>query len=245
MIHELASEVDYLQKAKRAKKLHLELNDLDAFIHPDISADMISQVVAIESDGWCGFRSIAHAVYGDQNNYMLVKRRMQERLLTMESIYRQHFGKLMDKEHIDMLVSICQYGLDDSAAASTNCPLQYWFIAPGCVQLVADTYGRPVALYPSSAERSPVDPNNYVTPPLLFLPFDSPSAASKRPLPPIILQHNNGNHWITMDLKQSRLMKWPIIERGIQLAYESSGRNPRSLRKHIWRHLDIKKNNDD
>lgn len=206
---------------------------------------MVSQVVPIKGDGWCGFRSIAHAVYGDQDEYMLVKTKMYERLQAIEGVYREHFGQLMDKEYIDKLMPICQYALQDSAAAARYCPLEYWFTAPGCIQLAADTYNRPVALYPSTAERSPTDPNSYINPPLLFLPFDGPSSTSNRPLPPIIMQHNNNNHWITLELKQVRLMKWPIIERGIQLAYESSGKNPRSLRKHMWRHLDIKKNRDD
>lgn len=206
---------------------------------------MVSQVVTIKADGWCGFRSITHAVYGDQDEYMLVKAKMQERLRVIEGVYREHFGQLMDKEYIDKSMPICQHALDDPAAAIRSCPSEYWFNAPGCVQLAADTCNRPVALYPSTAERTPTDPDSYIIPHLLFLPFDGPTSASNRPLPPIILQQNNNNHWIMLELKQVRLMKWPVIDRGIQLAYQSSGENPRSLRQHLWRHLDIRKNRDD
>jgi len=83
-----------------------------------------------ESDGHCGFRALAHAIYQDESKYLVVKRQMMMHFRGSEDFYTRHLS--YDR---DMMFSI----LSDE---SVFCPSSKWFCIPECAQLAADTFSK-------------------------------------------------------------------------------------------------------
>lgn len=90
----------------------------------------VESVYNPRGDGNCGFRALAHAIYGNEDLYEDVKSRMLA-----------HFRQ---KKHI-------HYRGDDAVAIESVLARNSgkWFMAPECVQIAANTFQRPIAFYGS------------------------------------------------------------------------------------------------
>lgn len=130
---------------------------LQFFVHPDIPRQSIAGTVDVKSDGWCGFRTTAHAIYGDENKFWKVKEDMLACYNRNLVKYKQHVTCMYILDEIRDTVS---YGLDSIGDKNENsystCPMEYWCFTPGCTQLAADTHRVPVAVYPDNS--GPVPP---------------------------------------------------------------------------------------
>ncbi|CAO3655739.1 unnamed protein product [Mucor hiemalis] len=121
-------------------------------IHPDIPENAYSNVVNVKGDGFCGFRCLAHQLYGDENRFWEVKKAMRDHLLTNFVTYSSIFH---EKSYlIDELKRIVCYRISSEIGNSEVCemkervaPIDYWFMVPECAQLAACTFGRPIASY--------------------------------------------------------------------------------------------------
>lgn len=212
----------------RAKQL------LPFFVHPTIPHSIITKPIIIIGDGWCGFRVIAHWVKNNQDAYIDVKKDMLACFMENKQIYQKHFkGLIRSNEQIEQILS---YGIGNAEDAACFCPTVYWFRSPECVQIAADTYRRPIAVYPDNDRKKPGS-EEYAYAPLLYVPFKGPTQEKSSP---IIMQHSNGNHWVTVDIKRRLKMEWPCISSSEIKAYKSMG-NSGNLRKTIRRHLQIVK----
>ncbi|KAI9310055.1 hypothetical protein BX666DRAFT_2090648 [Dichotomocladium elegans] len=82
-------------------------------------------------DGNCGFRAIAFAVYGAEDEYEYVKKEMREQFIAMQ-----------DKDYVGYLKARIEKVLSEASGE--------WFISPECSQIAADTFGRLIAVYGSN-----------------------------------------------------------------------------------------------
>lgn len=202
----------------------------DIFVHPSIPEEVVLNTVPIRSDGWCGFRTIAHHVKGNQDAYMDVKRDMLAYLRENKPMYHERYVNLRDC--LDDMEKILRYGIDNPEDSTCWCPSQYWFKTPEFSQLAADTFGRPVAIYPDNDRKKP-DSDEYAFKPLLHVPFNGPKKGQTRP---ILMQHVNNCHWSTMDLKRGgATMTWRILHQLCIQAHKTKGKDARHLRKIVWR----------
>ncbi|KAI8372602.1 hypothetical protein EDC96DRAFT_572821 [Choanephora cucurbitarum] len=83
--------------------------------------------------------------------------------MNIKPLYEKHFPAFQ----VERLGKVIEKGLEKGDIAE-------WFYGPDCGQLVADTYGIPVCLYPSAESELPG-----INPPLTFLPLNLPKFKSK------------------------------------------------------------------
>ena len=148
-----------------------------------------------EGDGNCGFRAIAFLVnrngssYEDGDQYLEVRSRMLETYQKLKPIYKERFPAFQ----IERLEETIKKGMKKKEIAE-------WFYGPDCAQVVADTYGVPVCVYPSAELE-----HSAVNPPLTFLPLELPKHKSK----PVAIHLQNGHnlHWyaISLGINQTKL----------------------------------------
>lgn len=205
-------------------------------IHPDIPENAYSNVVNIKGDGFCGFRCLAHQLYGDENRFWEVKKAMRDHLLTNFVTYSSIFHK---KNYlIDELKRIVCYRISSEIGNPEVCemkervaPIDYWFMVPECAQLAACTFGRPIASYDLRHE-----PQTYLP---ILPPAKIDPPPGERPLP-LLLYFVSGCHFITLQLKRSIKIVWPIVNTNHAFFMESLGKN--DMIKSFWnRHLTFKK----
>lgn len=75
-----------------------------------------------------------------------------------------------------------------------------WLATPDCAQLAADTFGRPVAVYPSQDMQNKDE---------MFFPIIGFEYLHNIPLP-LVLQNHGNTHWVTVRLKRAIKPNWPI-----------------------------------
>ncbi|KAF7723490.1 hypothetical protein EC973_002001 [Apophysomyces ossiformis] len=181
----------------------------DFHINTDIPRSSFTNVIDVKADGWCGFRVLAHVFKDDENKFLQVKQDMLSCLAENADIYRNYFPSIGSVEKLQELIS---HGIDVFLSVNGQhlpCKnIEYWFTAPECVQLAADTYRGPIAVY--SDDETTDAKGNLVYPSLLYLPVRGPLPRQK-PLT-VILHHVDGNHWITLNMKRGIKLKWPRIE---------------------------------
>ncbi|KAG1444512.1 hypothetical protein G6F56_010269 [Rhizopus delemar] len=170
-------------------------------------------LINVVADGFCGCRRLAAVYYGDEKKFWEVKMKMRDTLLNNESFYWTTFGDYILFNSVKE--SVC-YGIEEIVGSKTiqwslfydteaesltvKAPRSNWFISPDAVQLAADTFRLPVAIYTE---------NNYSE---MFFPllntdvFHRAAEGSEATLPmSMILQISGNNHWVTF--KSTRKIK--------------------------------------
>ncbi|KAG0165309.1 hypothetical protein DFQ28_008972 [Apophysomyces sp. BC1034] len=223
-------EDKYIEESRRkrnkvnraAKVLHFKVNSA-------ILPECYNSTIDIKSDSWCGFQTIALLVKGDEDAFPMVKADMLKALENYAAVYK-------DKFHydIDELRTVVSYGRD-LVKPYPPCPMDYWFVSPCFVQLAADTYEIPIAVYSNDESRNMT--GDLVYHPLLDMPHIRPTR-SIRPIP-VVLHHVNHYHWATVDFVKSIEMIWPKID---YFSEEMNKQlNPGNLIRTFCRYLSIKK----
>ena len=125
-------------------------------IHDEIPSEAFKKAMQIDSDGWCGFRTLALQHYGNQYLFPRVKCMMLEYMCQHEEDViatvcygsRQEYKTLQDGR---------EYGATKKSSAQTKnfCPKKYWFDAWTDCQLAANTFNRPVVVYSDDPEAFP------------------------------------------------------------------------------------------
>ncbi|CAO3618160.1 unnamed protein product [Mucor fragilis] len=185
-------------------------NPQSRYLHHDIAEDVVVKVWNPLGDGNCGFRALAWQVYGyiegenidgpvmsdtpriESNAYQRLKCAMLRQLEKNESQYRSCFKDFFDVDGVKNIL----------------CSKSEWFRAPDCAQLAADTFGRPIAVYPDQG--SSLGSVTYL--PVIdgdFSNVDVPNPG-RAPLP-LPLQNQGDFHWLTAELKRSAKHVWPIV----------------------------------
>ncbi|RUS35243.1 hypothetical protein BC938DRAFT_473789 [Jimgerdemannia flammicorona] len=143
---------------KRSKRL---ANRLDEYLDVRIPRDANYMIYDVNPDGNCGFRSLAVAMYDNEEEWQRIKREMKVELDKHDEFYRNWLGYDIDKINKIITWNKASHRLPD-----------HWFCSPECAQLAADTYKARVAVFSTNARDS-----------LVFLPFDNNIEKT------IVLQH--------------------------------------------------------
>jgi hypothetical protein len=109
------------------------------FLVPSLPISQVSGVYDPSADGHCGFRCLAKAIYGNEDDYQKVKNDMMKVLVDRKDFYWKSkvFGK---GKGYDSLTKIISY-------SGSSAPPEFWFSTLDCGQLAADTYKRPIEIH--------------------------------------------------------------------------------------------------
>jgi hypothetical protein len=94
----------------------------------------LPKLLNVLGDGQCGFRCLAAAVYGSEEDWKVVKSTMFLQLATYMEFYDELFGQ------DNRLMSVLQH-------LESPCSENLWFYTPDCAQLAADTFQRTIAIF--------------------------------------------------------------------------------------------------
>ncbi|CAG8803621.1 17159_t:CDS:2, partial [Cetraspora pellucida] len=136
-------------------------------------------------DGYCGFRSLAVAIFKEEKKWQDVKAVMKSQLTKWQHFYSNILGY-----NTDRLMNVLSY-------IQPECSQEYWFYSPKCAQIASDTFNVPVAIYGIDLMTS-----------LLFLPFDQKPGRHKKP---IILHWHGRDHIVFVKLKANRNVQNPPL----------------------------------
>ncbi|CAG8772197.1 18548_t:CDS:1, partial [Racocetra fulgida] len=106
-----------------------------------IPAKDLDQVYNPLSDGNCGFRALAIAIRGNEENWDLIKLVMNGQLNKRMEVYRDWLGY-----DIDLLKQILE-------SRDSPCQSSLWFLSPDCAQLAANTFSVPIAIFEERDEQ--------------------------------------------------------------------------------------------
>ncbi|CAG8820214.1 8290_t:CDS:2, partial [Gigaspora margarita] len=143
------------------------------------------QICNPKSDGNCGFRALAIAIRGNEDNWNLVKLAMNGQLNKRLEVYKHWLGY-----DVDLLRWILE-------SRESPCSSSLWFLSPDCAQLAADTFSLPIAIFNEDNERS-----------MMFFPLESAPMHRKNP---IILHFMNENHIVYVSMKSYVRVNWPMV----------------------------------
>ncbi|CAG8709325.1 11951_t:CDS:2, partial [Ambispora leptoticha] len=157
-------------RPSRTKRLPtaLEYQEQKLRLNYRIPAKDLDQVYNPLSDGNCGFRALAIAIRGNEENWDLIKLVMNGQLNKRMEVYRDWLGY-----DIDLLKQILE-------SRDSPCQSSLWFLSPDCAQLAANTFSVPIAIFEERDEQS-----------MLFFLLETPPIRRRNP---IILHFINGNH---------------------------------------------------
>lgn len=144
-------------------------------------------VIAIKnprSDGNCGFRCVAMAVFGDEERWGTVRKSMLHELTKNLCAYKNLGIDTND-------LSTC---LND---VSSPCKPSSWFSMPDCGIVAAGAFRRPVAIYGSEDSISS-----------FYLPYTTPYSALK----PIIMHWHGSAHFVSLSINNRADITYPPIE---------------------------------
>lgn len=169
-------------------------------------------------EGDCGFKALAQQMYNENESFhVLVRALMLSTLEENKEFYTTYF---------DQDPSLLNYA-DMKHILSTE---HSWFKAPGCAQIAADTFGRPIAVYPYEGM-------SYHS--LTFLPLLPYKHTKDKINPgsspiPLILQNEGNVHWFTVVYKKSHKLTYPQAAKW----HKSQALKQMNLHdKRNWRHL--------
>ncbi|CAG8785416.1 30737_t:CDS:2, partial [Gigaspora margarita] len=100
-----------------------------------IPVDDIDQVYNLKSDRNCGFRALAVAIRGNEENWSLVKLAMNSHLNKRMEVYEKWLGY-----NTDLLKQILE-------SRASPCSSSLWFLSPNCAQLTANTFSVSIAIF--------------------------------------------------------------------------------------------------
>ncbi|CAG8840161.1 6420_t:CDS:2, partial [Gigaspora margarita] len=100
-----------------------------------VEVQMICKIFLVESDGNCGFRSLAVAIRENKESWILVKLAMRGQLTKHIEIYRNWLGY-----YTNLLNQILE-------CRASLCPPSHWFLSSDCAQLAADTFSVPITIF--------------------------------------------------------------------------------------------------
>ena len=121
----------------------------EIYVDKDLPRNSFTEFVNVGEDSHCGFKSLSYQVFGDEERFMEVKELMRDVLLNNYEQYEicidEHF-KLTDK------VTCTCSGLEKVVGSERLVEHEHgqdkWLRSPECAQLAADTFQRPVVIYP-------------------------------------------------------------------------------------------------
>ncbi|RIB16178.1 hypothetical protein C2G38_2038789 [Gigaspora rosea] len=166
-------------------ELHIEDQNSKILLSYRIPANDIDQVYNPLSDGNCGFRALAFAIRGNEENWDLIKLAMNNQLNKRIEIYKDWLGY-----NVELLKQILE-------SRASPCEPSLWFLSPDCAQLAASTFSVPIAIFDERNEQS-----------MLFFPLETPPVHRRNP---IILHFINGNHIIYVGMKSYTKVNWPVV----------------------------------
>lgn len=168
---------------------------------------------------------------------------MRDTLLQHKDYYTQHFSGFIDYERAKEVICL---GIEDIFGSDKvvndvflkdddGTPIYYadrshWFFTPGCAQIAADTFFSPVSVYP---QRS--NPNALSATYFPLLETNESAKIKKKLSSPLILQFVNNCHWITLSLKRSRKISYPLPDNMYDYACNSMKRNT-NIKSTAWNH---------
>ncbi|KAI8339769.1 hypothetical protein EDC96DRAFT_522965 [Choanephora cucurbitarum] len=164
-----------------------------------------------KGDGFCGFRSAAHAIYGDEDKFIQVEEAVLNVLgkkfnddMTYADFYSSSLGMLMKDVKMTIICSIDQQkngselrGEPSHTKVKVAQP-RFWFESLDCMQIFTDAYGRPVCYYPPVVDV----PEVAIDQPASYFPVILPAKLDKKPLP-IHIQNIDAPSRVYIDAHES------------------------------------------
>ncbi|RUP50115.1 hypothetical protein BC936DRAFT_140277 [Jimgerdemannia flammicorona] len=142
----------------------------------------IQQIKNVKSDGNCGFRSLAVAIYTDEMKWGEIRKKMLAEVTRNSTLYSEWLGY-----DIQALQKQLQY-------IKSPCPLDGWFLTPDCAQVAADLFKATIVMYNAGEHWSYLPLQNIITYPT-----------------PIVLHFVDGDHIILLKLDVDSSLKLPRI----------------------------------
>ncbi|CAG8826655.1 17364_t:CDS:2 [Gigaspora margarita] len=152
-------------------------HSFSTYSYSSISQDMILYVYNPISDGHCGFRSLAVALFKDEKKWQDIKVTMKDQLTKQKELYNNKLGY-----NIDQLMAVL-------TCIEPICSWEFWFYSSECAQLASDTFNVPIVVFGADPEAS-----------LYFLPYNQKPGRRKKP---IILQWEGQNHIVLVQIKSN------------------------------------------
>ncbi|KAF7722247.1 hypothetical protein EC973_003497 [Apophysomyces ossiformis] len=126
------------EKEKDLAAMKIVIKPISYFDIKDPQKNKMVLVLDPQADGNCGFRCIAHAIYGDENLRMRVKEEIRDWYAKNENnVYE---GVIHEQDDVPILDNF-----------DLVLPSSCWFDSIDCPQIVADCYNRAVAVYSETA----------------------------------------------------------------------------------------------
>ena len=185
--------------------------------------------ITIKSDNWCGFRTIAYFIYGDEGRFLDVKEQMYLYTKNNKEICLDYIcgGR---RWLYDKLIKWMAYGVEPKLRSHINCPSTYWLDGATDCQIAANTFCVPIAVYSSIAPGTKHPDHDSK----LFLPFDVPKKLTQ----PEIMHFVNGNHWESIKIRRAQKMKWPLVSKDYLPIWLACGRNEDNYKISCYFYLD-------
>ncbi|KAI8326752.1 hypothetical protein EDC96DRAFT_534244 [Choanephora cucurbitarum] len=216
------------RKQATTERKRYQHSRLDFLVHESIDKLDVVETHDPKGDGFCGFRSAAHAIYGDEDKFIQVKEAMLNVLgkkfnddMTYADFYSSSLGMIMKDVKMTIICGIDQQnnsselrGEPSHTKAKVAQP-RFWFDSLDCMQILADAYGRPVCYYPPVVDV----PEVAIDQPASYFPVILPAKLDKKPLP-IHIQNINGCHWGSIKFSNS-CQRFPAPSRVYIDAHES------------------------
>ncbi|OBZ80676.1 hypothetical protein A0J61_11275 [Choanephora cucurbitarum] len=173
----------------------------DFSISADINQDDAVSTYSPKSDGYGGFEAAAYLLYGDEEQLPKVKETMFSVMLkefedgmSYEDFYRSSFGMTITCG-IDLHKKEDKMTHYDRHRKSKTAGMSFWFDIIDCMQVLADTYCRPVCYHLDSGSKSQLDIA------LTYFPLVLPKRLDQK-LVPFYLQYIGGIHWGAVEVKK-------------------------------------------
>lgn len=220
---------------KNSEEELTEYQHLEKQIHPDIPSDCYTCLLNVKGDGFCGFRSLALQLFGNEDRFWDVKIAMRDTLIKNKTFYKEHMSNyFLYGETLDVV----SYGLEKEVGSKiirseifvrgVTAPREYYFSSPDCAQLAADTFLRPIAVFLSESVKE--DPATFFP----LITYKNEEYILKEKPQPLIIQHVNGNHWITLSMRRARKMTWPLPSPVRERVYDSLGVKNTYIKSSHW-----------
>ncbi|CAG8708404.1 9258_t:CDS:2, partial [Racocetra fulgida] len=133
-------QIKNVNSPQNSLMFHVEDQMPKILLNSRIPINDVDQVYNPKSNGNCGFRALAVAIRGNEENWNLVKLVMNSQLNKHIEVYRNWSGY-----NIELLKQILEFW-------KSPCSPSFWFLSPDCTQLAADTFSVPIAIFDTDNE---------------------------------------------------------------------------------------------